>query len=934
MSYYSNYNLHGQHSGYNGHSSSSSSSGRSGQAQSRPNIPGSASSKPLVKEIKDKIPDPMYHKIPSKLMEKHYERILELKKIRERVTDPNELKKMNRVINKFVMQYLRKGAIHPITENLNTPISGLSHIKSKNSSYYRGSGNDLTKILEEMIANKYPKIFENRDNVFLIKSEKFKMLLKGGNEENDWIKINVNDDVNNQLKEFENKLIEFCEKNYNNKGYIKPVFFDVSSILAEPSSFYKGDVDGSIQRRMSQINEIIKKCNEKLDPKKIINFPVTIGGFVKLNPGDDYGVTVICHRPNNVDDVKAGRNIGYHPDIVQVENALREEFGFTLETAQSIIEAKMDKLPDINTPDQNEVTFENVQQTFKTTVELLKGLINESKDDNNQKAVNLYANVYVDFLNNISDEINKGYNNKKITNADLMVIANALSKIQDIAGNQKDLNFTKFITEDIELIIEEITLLNEFVPKQNLNKITAKLANIADFKDSEVVVSSYSYTSGMNALVQIFDTLYKSNDKNNLDVVFSNMSFFEVLLKLQKFNQRHFKFDKQAHDEFKKREGSRDPYKTGRSGFSRYDVNFLNKKIDLRVSERNVIFTDLYPNDVRKEMVDKIPITELVKVEDIEKRSEESPLTLIIDTTTTIFYDKEVQEVVKHYKKVIEEGKLNLILLNSLEKFSMLGADKFSGGVAITYNKGSNFEKFNEKLMTKSIKETISQEAEKCFSTFLSQANRSNEAKGKDAIRSYLDQVNANCETFYQILKQKEKSGEFTYFKIQEKGSDGIPVLGIHFEGLLREYDPYLKSKNYKEREDSKSKLTEYLVNLIYARSQETEMPLTSRMSFGFPTTNINDCIDAIRFGVGLGNKEYFENYAKILADLDKEIANLSPREKDDFFREIKNSKLPVYESYVLKKAQMDRQQGQQPHGHKRAASGVHIEPSLKKTKL
>lgn len=74
--------------------------------------------------------------------------------------------------------------------------------------------------------------------------------------------------------------------------------------------------------------------------------------------------------------------------------------------------------------------------------------------------------------------------------------------------------------------------------------------------------------------------------------------------------------------------------------------------------------------------------------------------TVGIDITICSTTDMELQKIVSDdlVKKRIAEGRLNLVLLRSAQKFDMLGFDNYYGGVVTAFNNPDHFAAFNRRL--------------------------------------------------------------------------------------------------------------------------------------------------------------------------------------------------------------------------------------------
>lgn len=72
-----------------------------------------------------------------------------------------------------------------------------------------------------------------------------------------------------------------------------------------------------------------------------------------------------------------------------------------------------------------------------------------------------------------------------------------------------------------------------------------------------------------------------------------------------------------------------------------------------------------------------------------------SKFTVAIDATLNKADDAAIQTLVKRFSKEIADGKLNLVLFRSGQKFDMAGMDNFNAGLVATYNKADVFAAYN-----------------------------------------------------------------------------------------------------------------------------------------------------------------------------------------------------------------------------------------------
>src|SRR5690606_13493883 len=75
---------------------------------------------------------------------------------------------------------------------------------------------------------------------------------------------------------------------------------------------------------------------------------------------------------------------------------------------------------------------------------------------------------------------------------------------------------------------------------------------------------------------------------------------------------------------------------------------------------------------------------------------EDYQFTLVIDTTLNSINHHVIIEMLEMARPLIDCGTLNIILLQSLTKFSQIGLDQCNGGLSIVINNGTDWKKLNQ----------------------------------------------------------------------------------------------------------------------------------------------------------------------------------------------------------------------------------------------
>ncbi|MDH5231949.1 MAG: hypothetical protein OEY38_17950 [Gammaproteobacteria bacterium] len=186
--------------------------------------------------------------------------------------------------------------------------------------------------------------------------------------------------------------------------------------------------------------------------------------------------------------------------------------------------------------------------------------------------------------------------------------------------------------------------------------------------------------------------------------------------------------------------------------------------------------------------------------------------TVAIDSTIDFVNSKDIQAFLEHNKARIQAGELNVVLFRSAQKFDMLGMDNYYGGFAVNVNDHASFAGFNKRMALADDQSTGP--SRQGLSNIVAHAG-----KETDAYRSALIQ---STKRFYDGLPpQMIWSNDSTSAMQIAKNSDPNSVfLDIKFPN------------NENASEAFRSRLKAF--------AEEKGLPLTSRASFGFATTNVN----------------------------------------------------------------------------------------------
>lgn len=237
--------------------------------------------------------------------------------------------------------------------------------------------------------------------------------------------------------------------------------------------------------------------------------------------------------------------------------------------------------------------------------------------------------------------------------------------------------------------------------------------------------------------------------------------------------------------------------------------------------------------------------------------------TVVIDTTINLEKSEEISSLLndKFIKNLINDGKLNIVLLRSAHKFDLFGIDNYCGGISVTINNGS-FDKFNERI----------QAASEQVRGLSYQGITHLQKYGSHYLDLYRKKIMENTLKMYNLLPKRSL--------YDTKSNNPLQISQIHDDKLVFldiKFPNFPKTANV---------FTRGFLKYVKAKN----LPVSARSSFGFSTTNLNYIeIDKdnimIRLNIGLEDgrsldayAEFFRNVQDILNGMkenatDKEIA-------------------------------------------------------------
>ena len=455
--------------------------------------------------------------------------------------------------------------------------------------------------------------------------------------------------------------------------------------------------------------------------------------------------------------------------------------------------------------------FKNVLSALEVNqLEDISGATQVSIDKLNSKALQDGFELYRKFLvHYITDYLNTNPNQ----NSAIRLVADPeIEQCIDIflsASEQKDMATAVRAVQTVA----EVMLLDLDLRKQSIN--TNNNQTLGNSHESYIV----SY--GMRAFVRVFQILDCQYEKHSdLNIFVTSQSYYEWIESVEEM------VDKKTH------------------------VSLIQQSSDVDHSA-DIIFIELHPNNIMASKQFEFDVSNLLaKMQNTEWS--EKKRTLVIDVTLNFERDSEIKSLLEASKELVNNGNLNIILIQSLTKFAQIGLDKRSAGLITIINNNSDiWQTINTKLKEYSEKERVDKSTIKYFEYFSQIPNLK---------EKYIKLVNDNVNYVYEQFLQK-----MSYFGIREYGihvttsSDPKPCyVGLNTNGFV----------SFEIDTDTISSLVvDFQKHFFFPLCKVLKLPISERFSIGFPLTSVNPVYGSLRLTIGLEDKKkQLDQYADVLA--------------------------------------------------------------------
>lgn len=270
------------------------------------------------------------------------------------------------------------------------------------------------------------------------------------------------------------------------------------------------------------------------------------------------------------------------------------------------------------------------------------------------------------------------------------------------------------------------------------------------------------------------------------------------------------------------------------------------KKIDMYVAEfyHNM---DIDPNHTNYQK--GTVISDIRNI--FEKKPETDSLTVTLDNTIDFTQSEDVKQLLKEFEKEIKEGKLNIVVFRSGQKFDMMGLDNYYGSPFYMVNNGSDKWKEFERIKTDEVFQT--DELSQQFFSWMA-------ATGPELVDQYKSQIFDNTANILAMVPDSLKPKE------------GSKVSISTFEEGVK--TPFIEIKIDLEQVEQRM-LFEWVQENFISQFVSEEKLVYMRSSFGFPHANLMRIGSKLRINPGADPSDNIL-FQKFFIDFEKKLTEMS----------------------------------------------------------
>jgi hypothetical protein len=400
---------------------------------------------------------------------------------------------------------------------------------------------------------------------------------------------------------------------------------------------------------------------------------------------------------------------------------------------------------------------------------------------------------------------------KKVVDAEIKYALNLFLQ----ACQKNDLSHAIRYTQ----MIAEVMLLEfSFIQLSPQLAVIIKQQHLKNYPVQGVLLTPYA----MRAFIRVFQIMDGLYAQQHCTITATNQSYFEWLQNLERLNSSKITVSRVQH------------------------ISSISDKSD-------IIFAEVHPNNVVEAKQFSHDIRGLLSQIQQWPRKQR---TLVVDATLNALDDEEIQSILQDASSLIQTGNLNIIFIQSLTKFLQIGLDKRSAGIIVVVNNGHHWATINNALKVLEQSEPVDLSTTNFFTYFVWH---------RALIKNYFDRINRNVRYVYNKILDKFNKLEASNkgrFQITMSSDPKACYIALNMNGLLPEIDQGFSFTNH----DVEQFAVDVMKDLIHPLCQFYRLPLTERMSIGFPLCSVNIVFDSIRFTIGSETDSQLYYYAEILA--------------------------------------------------------------------
>ena len=583
-----------------------------------------------------------------------------------------------------------------------------------------------------------------------------------------------------------------------------------------------------------EVSEIFTKVAENI-----------VVGYVKEVHGIFVFIAPYISEKNrkNIIDKLNFQNYGYTAVPIKLEKTLLHLKVNPIDFIPELLNAQLK----VNNETKNEVGFVvHIQALEKQELDKLFGEIDKVAEIYNKFKESCITSSFElirlqsESITNCIEKLNI-FEKQDISNK--VVLWRLTKELGEAIDNANNKNIVKF-TRNIQNIHEAILLYLALYPLAQENSLQPTIRQLVSNNNLQGV---YLCSYGMKTFSQVFSAAKYTFDKavdSNIAAIkgpiqVSNQNYYELLLNINNLNSKIYQFKNTT------------------------DIGRDAKIIFIDIHPNNAIEAELYGHNIVS-IFDHIwlghqrVVPELCKEDPIWLTYKNCKLTLVIDITLNHIDDEEIKNILAKAKKFIDQGLLNLVLVQSLTKFAQLGMDKLSGGLIIAYNKSEYWQEFNNNLRAYQNLESVDGLIDNYFAVICQFAS----AQQKE----YINKIYSNTRNLYEKILDE-------YSHLQIKNENRVLEVTINADEKTcyialncQLFFEVVNKTNCFFDEDLEAFYKAIVNELIIPIARSLNLPITHRMSFGFPIANINNTAHTIRLTVGMDEENDLKQYAEIIA--------------------------------------------------------------------